>query len=103
VPAAALEAVVTRSVREHLKLPAAMNDRSLIETHIARVEVHPERLIIRFAQGERAANDPAGPENTLNVPWQKTATTRRREIVLPEGVSPQNARRIRSENRATLY
>jgi site-specific DNA recombinase len=42
-----------------------MDDRSLIETHVARVEVHPERLIIRIAQGERAASDPAGPENTL--------------------------------------
>ena len=102
VPAAALEAVVIRSVRQHLKSPAAMNDRSLIETHIARVEVHPERLIIRLAQGEQAANEPAGPENTLSVPWQKTAATRRREILLPEGVSPQNARRIRSENRTTL-
>jgi DNA invertase Pin-like site-specific DNA recombinase len=102
VPAAALEAVVIRSVREHLKSPAAMNDRSLIETQIARVEVHPERLIIQFARGERAANDPAGSENTLTIPWQKTASTRRREILLPEGVSPQHARRIRSENRTTL-
>jgi hypothetical protein len=40
VPAAALEAVVIGSVRPHLKLPAAMDDYSLIETHIARVEVH---------------------------------------------------------------
>jgi site-specific DNA recombinase len=75
---------------------------ALIETHVVRVDVHPERLIIRFAQGERAANDPAGPENALSVPWKKIASTRRREILLPEGVSPQNARRIRSENRATL-
>ena len=102
LPAAALEAVVIRSVRQHLKSPAAMNDRSLIETHIARVEVDPQRLIIRLAQGEQAANEPAGPLNTLSVPWQKTAATRRREILLPEGVAPQNARRIRSENRTTL-
>jgi hypothetical protein len=44
VPAATLEAVVIGSVRQHLKLPAAMDDYSLIEAHIARVEVHPERL-----------------------------------------------------------
>ena len=101
VPAAALEEVVIRSVRQHLKSPAAMNDRSLIETHIAHVEVHPERLVIRFAPGDRPANE-AGPENALSVPWQKTAATRRREILLPEGVSTQNARRIRPENRTTL-
>ena len=58
-------------------------------------------MIIRLAQ-EQVANDPAGPENTLIVPWQKPAATRRREILLPEGVAAQNARRIRSENRTTL-
>jgi hypothetical protein len=102
VPAAALEEGVIRSIRQHFKSPATMDDRSLIETHIARVEVHRERLIIRLARGERVANDPAGPENTLRVPWQKTTTTRRREILLPEGVAAQNTRRIRSENRTTL-
>jgi site-specific DNA recombinase len=100
VPAAALEGVVIRSIRQHLKSSAAMNDRSLIETHIARVEVHRERLIIRFAQAEPAAID--STENTLSISWQKTAATRRREILLPEGVSPQKVRRIRSENRTTL-
>ena len=30
------------------------------------------------------------------------ASTRRREILIPEGTSPQRVRRIRSENRATL-
>jgi hypothetical protein len=60
-------------------------------------------LIIRLvAAAERAANDSEERQNTLSIPWQKAAATRRREILLPEGVSPQNARRIRSENRATL-
>jgi site-specific DNA recombinase len=102
VPAAALEAVVIRSARQHLKSPDAIDDRSVIETHIACVEVHAERLIIRLAQGERAANDLTRAESTLSIPWQKIAATRRREILLPEGGSPQNVRRIRSENRATL-
>ena len=34
--------------------------------------------------------------------WQKTISTRRREILVPEGTPPQRVRRIRSENRATL-
>ena len=79
-----------------------MNDRSLVETHIDRIEVHPERLIIQLVQGERAANESAGRESTLTIPWQKTASKRRREILLPDGISPQTLRRIRSENRATL-
>jgi site-specific DNA recombinase len=102
VPAAQVEAAVVRAVREHRKIAAAIDDRTLIATHIGRVEVRPDRLILRLVQDERAANDSVGPENTLNVPWQKTASTRRREILVPEGVSALDARRIRSENRATL-
>jgi nucleotide-binding universal stress UspA family protein len=102
VPAAEVEAVVVRSVREHFKSPAVMHDRSLVETHIDRIEVHPERLMIQLVQGERAANEPVGRENTLSIPWQKTASRRHREILLPDGISPQTVRRIRSENRATL-
>jgi site-specific DNA recombinase len=102
VSATEIEAVVVRAVREHLKPPPEIDDRSLIATHIARVEVRPERLIIRFLQGDPKADDLAKLENTLNVPWQKSASTCRREILVPEGTAPQEARRIRSENRATL-
>jgi DNA invertase Pin-like site-specific DNA recombinase/nucleotide-binding universal stress UspA family protein len=102
VPAAELEAVVVRAVREHFKSPEEMDDRRLIQTHIARVEVHPERVIIQLPQEGREVSDSAGRESALSIPWQKTASRRRREILLPEGISPQNIRRIRSENRATL-
>lgn len=71
-----------------------------IETYIARVEVHPQRLIIRFALAERAANDQA--ENAQSIPWQKTASTGRRAILPPEGAAAENTRRIRSEDRTTL-
>ena len=99
VPAAELEALVIRSVRHHLKSPAAMDDRSLIETHIARVEVHPERLIVRFAQGERATNDPAGPEDMLSSLGKKqqrraVAKFSCQELIheTPAGYAPKIAR-----------
>jgi site-specific DNA recombinase len=38
VPAADIEALVITSVREHLQTTAPIDDRSLIETHVARVE-----------------------------------------------------------------
>jgi hypothetical protein len=44
----------------------------------------------------------AEPPSTLAVPWQKTPATRRREILLPEGIRPEHARPIRSETRARL-
>ena len=42
------------------------------------------------------------PANVLSVPWQKAPSIRRCEILVPEGTPPQQARPIRSENRATL-
>jgi hypothetical protein len=38
----------------------------------------------------------------IEVPWRKTPSTRRREILVPESEAPQNIRPIRSENRALL-
>ena len=38
----------------------------------------------------------------IEVPWRKTPSTRRREILVPESEAPQDARPIRSENRALL-
>ena len=100
VPAAEIEAVVIRSVREHLNLKPELDRNTLIEAHVARVEVHSDRLIAQLTQTK--SNETTQSENMFSIPWQKTAPTRRREILVPEGTAPQDARRIRSENRATL-
>src|SRR5205807_9804551 len=50
VPAADIEALVIKSLREHLKPPAPIDDPSLIDTHIARVEVQPEQLAIHLTR-----------------------------------------------------
>src|SRR5215204_1109635 len=41
-------------------------------------------------------------KDVLRVPWQQSFPTRRREILIPESVSAQHVRAIRSETRATL-
>ena len=50
VPATEIEALVIKSVREHLKPAQPIDDRNLIDTHVARVEVQPNQLIIQLAQ-----------------------------------------------------
>ena len=52
VPAAEVEAVVVKSVREHVRSQRAIDDRTLIETHVVRVEVHTDHLIIKLVQAE---------------------------------------------------
>ena len=83
VPAVEVEALVLKSVREHLKLSAPFDDRSLVNTHVVRVEIQADQLIIRFSQAQKSNRKRAGAEGTLLVPWQKTPSTRRREILLP--------------------
>jgi hypothetical protein len=69
--------------------------RTLRDTAEREVEVQREKLLIELTGAD-------GCERALQVPWQKTAGKRRREILVPEGMPPQNARPIRSETRATL-
>jgi hypothetical protein len=97
VPAAEVEAVVMRSVREHLRLSEPVDDPSLIKQHVARVEVQPDRAGPHGPDGQRAGGDAVLP-----VPRRKTMSTRRREIILPEGTLPHYARPMRSETRSTL-
>ena len=102
VPAVEIEGLVIRSVREHLKLSMPIDDRSLVNTHVVRVEIRPEQLVIQLAQAQESSRERTGVDDTLYVPWQKTPSTRRRELLLPSGGSPQHIRPIRSENRALL-
>ena len=91
VPATEIEGLVIKLVRDHLKPSEPIDDRCLIDTHVSRVEVQPDQLVIQLAE----------PPNTLAVPWRKIPARRRREILLPAGI-PEHARPIRSETRATL-
>jgi DNA invertase Pin-like site-specific DNA recombinase len=99
VPAPEIEALVIRAVRDYLKPSEPTDDRSLVHTHVARVEVQPDKLVIQLAEAQKA--NPKKP-STLEVPWQKTPARRRREILLPEGIPPQQLRPIRSETRSRL-
>lgn len=104
VPATDVEALVIKSVREHLKLSQPIDDRSLIHTRVARIEVQPQQLVIRITAEPKATTNrkKRKTNGALHVPWQRTPLTRCREILLPKGMPPELARPIRSETRAIL-
>ena len=52
VPAAEIDTLVTRSVRDRLDLSEPMDDRALVGRHVARVEVQREQLLIELAKLE---------------------------------------------------
>jgi site-specific DNA recombinase len=101
VPATEVETLVIKSVRERLKLPASVDDRDLINAHIARVEIRPGKVVIKLVQAQRHKCR-AQRDLTLHVPWRKPPPKRRREILIPDAIEPRNARPIRAETRATL-
>ena len=106
VPASEIEALVANSLRKHLGLHAEDDNVALIRGHVARVEVRSDRLIVELVNGK--GSDPTRKrgrkriDKRIEVPWRKTSSTRRREILIPDLAAPQAARPIRSENRALL-
>ena len=101
VRAAEIEALVIRTLREHLDPLPPIDDRSLVNDFVARVEIQQERLVIQLADAS-GKDSREGTGNILHVPWQKANSTRRREMLLPAGAELRILRPIRSENRATL-
>src|SRR5262249_18869089 len=101
VPAAEIETLVIKSVRERLKLPASVDGRRIIDTHVSRVEIRPGTLVIKLVQAQQRKRR-AQRDLTLHIPWHKPPSKRRREILVPDAVDPQNARPMRAETRATL-
>jgi site-specific DNA recombinase len=102
VPAREIEALVTKSVRDHLGLSFDLDDKTLVENYVARVDLQPDRLVIELAEMKGANAKQRRSSQRLEIPWRKTSFTRRRKILLPETRSPHPARPIRSENRALL-
>jgi site-specific DNA recombinase len=101
VPAADIEALVVKSVRERLKLSLSVDDRRLVHTCITRVEIRPGKLVIKLVRGQGRKRRAKG-DLILHIPWHKPPSKRRREILMPDAVEPRNARPIRAETRATL-
>jgi len=102
VPAAEIEGLVIRSVRDHLDQSADIEDAVLINTHVARIEVRSDQLVIELTNTKGIGFKRSRSRIRLKVPWHKTPLRRRREILVPASMSPQEARAIRSENRALL-
>jgi site-specific DNA recombinase len=102
VAAGEIEQVVLKSAREHLKLPSEKKpDAELVRDHVAKVEVSADRLMLELVPVKdtgRMRKD----RLRIEVPWRKTPSTRRREILLPKSLTPEALRPIRSESRALL-
>jgi hypothetical protein len=103
IPAPEVEALVIKALRDRLKAPTESPDALLIQNHVTRIDVQSDQLVIELTDAIGV-----GPKrtrksrNVIEVPWRKTPSTRRREILVPESQTPKNTPPIRSENRVLL-
>jgi hypothetical protein len=103
VSAPEIEALIVKSVRKEVGQSAApKDDPALIHSHVVRIDVRPDRLVVELAHTPKDNSRRKPRRQRIEIPWRKTWTRRRREILLPESASPQTMRPIRSENRTLL-
>src|SRR6185312_1057570 len=100
VPAVEIETLVARAIRERVGGAPAVDDKNIIATHQPRIIIHAKEIEIRIGNDGEGVSSQAS--NVIRVPWQKQASKRRREVLLPASNDSVDARPIRSETRATL-
>jgi site-specific DNA recombinase len=105
IAAHAVEASVVQALRATLLSTGAsaspsapvseiLSDAEVIATHLARVTVHPDALLIELVG--RDERDP------IRIPWSPAGHRRRREIVVPPGVERDGLRPMKVEDRARI-
>jgi hypothetical protein len=75
-----------RSVRDHLNQSEEMEDAVLVSTHVARIEVQSDQLVIELTNAKIIGSKRSRSRNTLKLSWHKTPLRRRREILVPGSV-----------------
>ncbi len=66
VPAAEIEALVARALRDHLKPSEPIEDRDLVDAHLVRVEVRSDQVIIQLAEAQETQQNCKNPRTDRN-------------------------------------
>jgi site-specific DNA recombinase len=111
IPATDIEDIIVRSVNEHLVAqhgePSSSSvqaaDRGVMITEqLVRIEVHKDRLMVRFKLAGTEEGSHSTDGQLLSIPWQKPPSRKPRQILVPLGVSRNEVRPTRIERRARL-
>jgi hypothetical protein len=65
--------------------------------HVARIDVHTDRLILTLK-----SQHPDGDDESLTIAWEKPPSRKFKEILLPHNKSRADVRPIRTERRTRL-
>ena len=111
IPATDIEDIIVKSVNEHLAAQlnqpasssARVDDRGvMIAEQVARIDVHKDRLVIRFKSAGTEEESHSTDGQLLSIVWQKPPSRKSRQILIPLGVLRNEVRPTRIERRARL-
>jgi DNA invertase Pin-like site-specific DNA recombinase len=111
IPATDIEDIIVKSVNEHLvaqrgqpgSSSAHADDRGvMIAEQVVRIDVHKDRLIVRFKSAGTEEGSHSTDGQLLSIPWQKPPSRKSRQILIPLGVPRNEVRPTRIERRARL-
>ena len=103
VPASEIEKLVGDALRRKFEVAPNIDLRDLIKAHLNRVEVRPKQLVVELkTPTEMPEGEAASAHESIQIPWTKPPSKRRREIMVPESRSTTDARPIRADARARL-
>jgi site-specific DNA recombinase len=110
VPAADLEDVVVKFLKEHRSAKqdksttsaVGLGDRGALAQLIAGIVVHKDRLIVRLKSDNAHEASYCPDDRSFSIPWQKPPSKRSRQILLPHNASRSGVRPQQFERRARL-
>jgi hypothetical protein len=81
---------------------AHADDRGVIAEQVVRIDVHKDRLMVRFKSAGTEEGSHSTDGQVLSLPWQKPPSRKSRQILIPFGVLRNEVRPTRIERRARL-
>src|SRR5712672_717596 len=110
IPATDVENIIVKSVNEHLDAqhdqPSSSSAHAdkcgVIAEQVVRIDVHKDRLMVRFKSTGTEEGFHSTDGELLSIPWQKPPSRKSRQILIPLGVSRNEVRPTRIERRARL-
>ncbi len=110
IPATDIEDIIVKSANEHLvaqhsepsSSSAHADDRGVIAKQVLRIDVHKDRLMVRFKSAGTEEGSHSTDGVSLSIPWQKPPSRKSRQILIPLGVPRNEVRPTRIERRARL-
>jgi site-specific DNA recombinase len=103
IPAADIEDVVVRALKEHLVTNVAdLECRDDLAQLVTGIVVHQDELVVQLKSDNAEEPSDCPDDRSLTIPWQKPPSKRSRQILLPHNTSRSDVRPEQFERRARL-